>query len=251
MEYFEVLIILITGFCAGFINVVAGGGSLISLPVLIFLGLPPAVANASNRVAVLSESFSGIFGYRSKGVSAYPYSFQLGISAIFGAVIGAKISVEINEELFNRIIAIIMIMVVLITVFGAFRTKKVLLEKNEIKHRIIGMITFFFIGIYGGFIQAGVGFLIIGALTAINNMNLVKANSAKVLIVFIYTLASLIVFILEDVVNWQYGLILAIGNSSGAWLSSRLSVEKGEKWVKLFLIATVSVLAVKLWFFSV
>ena len=220
------------------------------MPVLIFLGLPPAVANGTNRIAIFFQNISGVLGFKSKGISAFPYSLWLGLSALIGAVIGAKIAVEIRGELFNKILAIVMIVVIIITVFNPINKKSVLQERLNTKFSFIGIIVFFFIGIYGGFIQAGVGFLIIAALSLINHFRLVKANSAKVFVILIYTVAALVVFIIEDKINWLLGLTLAVGNSTGAWIASRWSVDKGDKWIRMFLIVTVTILAIKLWFFS-
>ena len=96
MDALHIIIVLAVGAIAGFFNTIAGGGSLISLPVLIFLGLPPNVANATNRVAIFSQNIFAVAGFKSKGVSAFKYSLLLGISALGGAVIGAKIAVEIG-----------------------------------------------------------------------------------------------------------------------------------------------------------
>lgn len=249
MEIFNYTLLVGTGIVAGFINTVAGGGSLLSLPVLIFMGLPPAVANATNRVAIFSQNIFGVLGFRSKGVSAYPYSLYLGISAFFGAIIGAKISVNLDDDLFNKIIAVIMVLVVLATIFGNHTNAAKDQERTDGRSVLIGIIAFFFVGIYGGFIQAGVGFIIMAALTSINRFSLVKTNSAKVLVVFIYTLSSLGVFVLEGVIDWYYGITLAVGNSAGAWIGSRWSVKKGDVWIKRFLVVMVIALAIKLWFF--
>ena len=116
------------------------------------------------------------------------------------------------------------------------------------KYQFISIFLFFFVGIWGGFIQAGVGFLIIMVLTSVNRFSLVKTNSAKVVIVLIYTSAALVVFILEGTINWGYGVLLAIGNSGGAWVASRWSVEKGDRWVMLILVVAVVAMAIKLWF---
>ena len=242
------LILVAAGFFTGFANTVAGGGSLISLPVLIFMGLPATVANATNRVALMAQNVFAIAGFKSKGVSAYPYSLYLGVSALFGAIIGAELSLELDDELFNRIIAVLMVVVIAVTIFNPVKLGD-LEERMELKHKAVGMITFFGVGIYGGFIQVGVGFLIMAALTHINHFSLVKTNSAKVFIVFIYMIAALVVFIIEDKINWRYGLTLAIGNSIGAWIASRFSVKKGDRWIKRFLIVMVTAMAVKLWFF--
>ena len=249
MELLEGLLILGVGLVAGFINTIAGGGSLLSLPILIFLGLPPAVANATNRVAIFSQNIFAVAGFKSKGIAEFKYSFLLGLSALVGATIGAKIAVDINGEVFNKILAVVMVLVVFLTISGKAKPKGILTENTSKISRIIGGITFFFIGIYGGFIQAGVGFIIIGALSAIHGFSLVKTNSIKVFVVLIYTFAALGVFIYEGKVNWLYGGVLAVGNSAGAWFASRWSVDKGDKIVKIFLTITVIALAIKLWLF--
>jgi hypothetical protein len=249
MEILEILLILGVGLVAGFINTVAGGGSLISLPVLIFLGLPSSVANATNRVAIFSQNVFGVAGFKSKGIGEFKYSLSLGISALFGAIAGAKLAVDIRGELFNKILAVVMIVVVFLTISGKTRPKQQIGETNTLKSRIIGLIVFFFIGIYGGFVQAGVGFLIIAALTTIHGFSLVKTNSIKMFVVLIYTIAALAVFIYEEQVNWIYGGVLAVGNSTGAWFASRWSVEKGDQAIKIFLVITVVALAIKLWLF--
>ena len=249
-EYYKLLILIPVGIIAGFINTVAGGGSLLSLPTLIFLGLPPAVANGTNRVALFMQNISGVAGFKSKGVSVFPYSLWLGISARFGAIIGAKVSVELDDKTFNQIIAIVMVGVVLLTVFNGRSKAKQMAEDLSKKAQVIGIISFFFVGIYGGFIQAGVGFIILGSLTYINKLSLVRANSVKVFVVLIYTISALAVFIIEDKIDWLYGLVLAIGNMTGAWIASRWSVEKGDVWIKRFLIVTVSIMAIKLWFYN-
>lgn len=250
MEWFEVLLIIGVGFIAGFLNTIAGGGSLITLPILIFLGLPPAVANGTNRIAIFSQNIFGVLGFKSKGVSDFPYSIWLGLSAFIGAIIGAKIAVDIPDELFNKILAILIVIIVLFPILRkGQKGTAALVERTGKKYQIMGVIAFFFIGIYGGFIQAGVGFIIIAVLTVINRFSLVKTNSIKVFVVLIYTISALFIFIIEGKIHWGYGLTLAIGNSSGSWIASRLSVKKGDNWVKWFIIVTVIALAFKLWFF--
>ncbi|MFZ6664125.1 sulfite exporter TauE/SafE family protein [Peijinzhouia sedimentorum] len=248
MQLWEILLVLVVGFASGFLNTIAGGGSLLSLPLLIFLGLPPTVANATNRVAVFIQNIFSVAGFQSKGVSAYPYSIWLGISSFFGGLLGAMFAVNIDGEVFNRILAVIMVAVILLTVFSS-KSVKTQVEKLDFKHQAYGVIVFFFIGIYGGFIQAGVGFLMIPALTMINGFSLVKTNSAKVFVALFFTLSSLVVFIYEDQVNWIWGLILAGGSAGGGWVASRWSVNKGDVWIKRFLVVTVFTLAIKLWFF--
>ncbi|MGB5189966.1 sulfite exporter TauE/SafE family protein [Robiginitalea sp.] len=249
-EWYHYLLLVGVGFVVGFINTVAGGASLISLPVLIFLGLPPAVANGTNRVAIVLQTAIAVAGFKSKGVSTFPFNIYLGISALLGSVIGAYIAVDIKGETFNRILAIIMVVVVLIIIFKPKVNVAELEERITGKYLWIGMLAFFFIGIYGGFINAGIGFIIIIFLHYVHRLSLVRTNATKVAVVFIYTLAALVVFALNDKVIWKVGLVLALGNGLGAWFSSRISVDKGDGYIKIFLIGMVLVMAVKLWFFT-
>lgn len=249
-EWYHYVLLVGVGFAVGFINTVAGGGSLLSLPVLIFLGLPPSVANGTNRVAIVIQTALATAGFKSKGVSTYPFNIYLGISALFGAILGAKIAVDIKGETFNRILAIVMVAVVLIIVFKPKIDLRQLQERITGKYLWIGIIAFFFFGIYGGFINAGLGFIIILFLHYVNHMTLVHANATKVAVVFIYTLSALAVFALNDKINWEVGFILALGNGTGAWLASRISVKRGDGFIKAFLVVMVIAMAIKLWFFN-
>lgn len=143
-----------------------------------------------------------------------------------------------------------MIIVVLLIVF---KPKKKSLEKiterTTGKHLWISILVFFFIGIYGGFINAGIGFIMLLVLPMINKLSLVKANATKVTVAFIYTTIAVILFIVNDKIDWKLGLTLAIGNSIGAWFASRYSVKKGDGFIRIALLLIVSAMAIKLWFF--
>jgi uncharacterized membrane protein YfcA len=251
MEFsWDLLLLVVIGFIAGAINILAGGGSLITLPILIFFGLPPNVANGTNRIAIIIQNIFAVKGFQSKGVSSFPFSIYLAISATFGAIIGANFGVNIKGEMFNKILAIIMVLIVIYMVFKPKTTSEDLLERIKGKHLSYGIIAFFFVGLYGGFIQAGVGFIILLALSSINHISLVKSNAIKVFVALIYSLAAVAIFAYNGMINWQYGLILSIGNASGAWVMSRYSVKKGDGFVRVFMIVMVVVLAIKLWFFK-
>jgi hypothetical protein len=248
-EWYHYVLLIVVGFAVGFINTVAGGGTLLSLPVLIFLGLPPNVANGTNRVAIVIQTAFATAGFKSKGVTTFPFNAYLGASALLGAIIGASIAVDIDGAVFNKILAVIMIAVILIIVFKPKINLKDVHERLTGKYLWLGMLAFFFFGIYGGFINAGLGFIIILFLHFFNHMSLVRANATKVAVVCIYTLSALVVFILNDKVNWSVGFVLAIGNAAGAWIASRVSVNKGDGFIKTFLLVVVGIMAIKLWFF--
>ena len=143
-----------------------------------------------------------------------------------------------------------MLIVVALIVFKKKTTSlKNLTERTTGKHLWISVFIFFFIGIYGGFINAGIGFIMLLLLPMVNRLSLVKANATKVTVAFIYTTAAVVLFIINDKINWKYGLILAIGNSTGAWLASRYSVKKGDSFIRIVLLIVVSAMAFKLWLF--
>ena len=247
----HVLLLFVTGVFAGFLNTVAFGGSLLALPVLIFLGLPTAVANGTNRVAIFCQNFSAIMGFRRKGVSDFRYSISLAIPAVIGAVIGAIIAIDIKDALFNLILAVVMIAMLVLTLINPTKRLENKIESTDNRSKTIAMLVFFFIGIYGGFIQAGVGLLIITGLRLLTGIDLVRTNAIKVFVIFFYTVVALGIFIAKDKVDWYLGPTLAVGNACGAWLGSHWAVEKGDKWIKVVLIVAVLAFAVRLVWLSV
>lgn len=249
MTTLDILLLIGTGIIAGFINVLAGGGSLLTLPVLIFLGVPSPMANATNRLGIFLQNVFAVRGFKSKGVGVFPFSYWVAISACVGSFLGSQIAVEISDDLFRRILAVVMIMVVLLTVFKPKVGTQRALEDFGSRTNIKSIVIFFFIGIYGGFIQAGIGFLIIAALTIVHNLPMAKVNSIKVFVALCYTAIAITVFIWNDMILWKHGIILAIGTSIGGWFCSRWSVGIPDAYVRAFLLITVTGLAIKLWFF--
>lgn len=248
MEYYEIPLVIAIGFIAAFLNTVGGGGSLFTVPLLTFLGLPITVANATNRVALLVQNFFAVWGFRSKNVALpWPYSLYLGISTLGGGIIGSLMASRINDELFSRIFAVVMITSVFLIVLNPAKSKGA--ERMSFKSQLTGSICFFFLGIYGGFVQAGIGFLVLAVLNLVNNLNLVTSNYVKVFSAIVYTAVSVIVFALEGKIHWLTGGILAIGMAWGGWFASRWSVDKGEVWIKRVMIVSIIALAIKLWFF--
>jgi len=199
-------------------------------------------------VAIVLQNIFAVRGFKSKGVSVYPFNLWLGISAFCGAIVGAFLAVDIDKEVFNRILAVVIVAVV---VYMAINPLKNINKPENMgkKATITSIIIFFFVGIYGGFIQAGVGYLMIMALTLVNGFSLVKTNSIKVFVALTYTLVALGIFIYYGIVNWEFGIPLAIGNATGGWLASRWSVNKGDNWIRYIVMVTASAFAIKLFFF--
>lgn len=246
MEWYFVLALVGTGLAAGFINTMAGGGSTLTLPLLMFLGLPANVANGTNRVAILLQNVIGVSTFRQKQVLKVKEDYRLALPAIIGAIIGSFIAVEINEALLRKVIAFLMVFMLLIVVFKPEAWVKEKAGHVSAKPSILQYFIFFFIGIYGGFIQMGVGFFLLAGLVLGGGLDLVKANAVKVFIVLIYTVFALAVFFLNDQVNLKAGLILAAGNMIGAWLGAHFTVKGGARYVRYVLIFAIVLVTLNL-----
>lgn len=247
--YYYVLLVVV-GIIVGIINTMSGGGSLLTLPVLIFVGLPSNVANGTNRIAIFIQSIFNIAGYKSKNaIDKSKFPIYLSISATIGALIGSKLAIDIKGELFNKILAVVMITIVGFMIFRPKQNFHQLADRVTGKYLKFSILAFFFVGIYGGFIQAGTGIFILLILSSINHLTLIKSNIIKVIVMFIYTSAALLMFGLNLKLDWIAGLTLASGQAAGGWFTSRWSVNKGDGIVKVFLIIMVTAMAIKLWFF--
>jgi uncharacterized membrane protein YfcA len=247
MEHlWEFLLVILVGFGAAFLNTVGGGGSLFSVPILTFLGLPITIANATSRVAILFQNVFAVFGFRSKGVELpWPYSLYLGIASLGGGFLGAWLASRMSDESFKQLFVVVMVLSVIMIVWDPFRAKNG--EQLGRSRQIVGGMLFFFIGIYGGLVQAGIGFLVIAVLSGINNLSLVKSNYVKVFAAIVYTGISVAVFAWQGKIQWLTGAVLAIGHAWGGWVASRWSVKAGELWIKRVMIVSVLAMAVVLW----
>ncbi len=245
MEWYLIIAVIGVGFVAGFINTLAGSGSLLTLPLLMFLGLPANVANGTNRIAILLQNIVGITSFKQQKVLSFKEGLRIGLPAVIGSLIGARIAINLNEEIMTRVIGGLLVVMLILIIL---KPDQWILsrEGNPPLSRFLNIIIFFLIGIYGGFIQAGVGFFLLAGLVLGTGYELVKANAIKVFIVFLYTPFALTVFILNHQVDYKLGLILAIGNMLGAFIGTRVAVKWGARMVRYILLVTLAFASVKL-----
>ncbi len=239
-------IVVGAGFIAGVVNTLAGSGSLVTLPLLIFIGLPANVANGTNRVAILLQNVVGGSSFRRSGVLDLRAALMLGLPAMLGSVLGAQIAVGLDEELMRRVIGALLIVMLFVLLIRPNRWLHGSREWMEARPTLAQLVTFFGIGVYGGFIQAGVGLLLLTALVLSAGYDLVRANAVKVVVVLLFTVTALTVFVLNGQVDWTKGLVLAFGNMLGAWVAARFAVDRGALWVRRLLIAIVAISAAHL-----
>ena len=244
------LILILTGMLVGFINTIAGGGSSVLYPVLIFMGMPIHSAIGTSRVGFVAQGIFSVAGFKSKGIFIFPFNLYVALSAMAGGIIGAWLSLHTSARNLTRILAFIMLLIAVLILIQAQIKKASGKLRIHGKWLIISLVVYFFIGLYGGFIQAGMGFMIILAGTLLNRMNLSQANSIKALIVLLMTLPTLYMFAVKNHVDWEAGLAIAIGTATGSWLTSRWSVRVNEKYIRLIIASIVVILAIKLWFYQ-
>jgi uncharacterized protein len=243
------LLIAGAGVLTGFINTLAGSGSLISLPILMFIGLPPNVANGTNRVGVLVQNMVTSSTFHKKGLLDIPLGLQVAIPTILGSVIGAFVVLGIPDRAVEVVVGIVLF-IMLIPMW--FNPKK-WLDGTDMTHRKVNRplrwLIFFGIGLYGGFIQAGVGIFLLAALVLNAGCNLVKANAQKALINLVLTFFALIVFIINGQVDWVVGIVLAIGNGIGGYLGTHWAISWGPTFVRYVVMVVVIFAGSKLLFF--
>jgi uncharacterized protein len=234
-----VILLIAAGILAGFINTLAGGGSVISLSLLILLGMPANIANGTNRISIFLQTLSSVTSFSRKKLFDNKKSFWLSIPATAGSILGAYVAVDMSGKVIEIAIGIAMV----IMVFFLFWSPDKWLKENP---RLLAkpltwrqVLIFFLVGFYGGFIQVGIGYFLIISLVLGVGFELLKANAVKNLIVFLYAVFALLVFVINGQVNYLYGLILSVGSVTGALIASWLAVKKGAGFIRIVIILSV------------
>ncbi|MEO0368264.1 MAG: sulfite exporter TauE/SafE family protein [Pseudomonadota bacterium] len=250
----ELGLLLITGIATGFLNVMAGGGSMLSVPVMIFLGVPGTIANATNRIAILPQNIAAVLTFARDGFADYKLSLSLGLCTLPGALIGSYIATKIPNDQFNWLLALIMVAILIIMAIPDRQNEDVPINDTEVapisrQRLLVGHLLMVVIGFWGGFIHIGVGFLLMPVLNKVLKLDLVTTNSHKVFIVFVYTSVALLVFSSQLELYWTYGLALAVGTVTGGILAAKLQISRGVGPIKLVLNLVIIAFIIKLLFF--
>jgi len=242
---FNLALLVAVGGVAGFINTLAGGGSFLTVPLLIFMGMPATVANATNRLGVFLQCLTAAKQFHSYGVFPVRFSLIVSIPAVAGSVLGSYAAMHISDAAFKKYLACFMVLMTLAT----FIKPAEMLAGREVRYTpgrwLLIWLAFFLIGFYGGFIQAGVGFLIISAML-LTGYDFVAGNASKSFTILLLTLVSLVIFWAGGKVQLLPGLALGAGSMIGAVLGSRTTVSKGNDFVRKFVVATVILFAILL-----
>jgi hypothetical protein len=248
MTMLEMAALVAIGGLAGFINVLSAGGSMLTLPMLMFLGLPAQVANGTNRVAITLQSVTAVGSFFRAGHSNLAVSIRLAIPAVAGSLLGAWTATRIPQAIFEGVLIAAMIGA---SVFMLLPQPK--LDTRPLTPDRLGVVEYvalFLIGLYGGFIQVGVGALFIVVLYRMLKIDLPQVNVIKVFIILVYTLPALAIFASKGQVLWATGLVLAAGNMTGAMMAVRVNMgPKGARWIKYLTLTMVAAILVRLLFY--
>jgi uncharacterized membrane protein YfcA len=234
----------VIGIVAGFINTLAGSGSLLTLPLLILLGLPANVANGTNRIGVTMQNVVAVATFRRRGALPVAGSWKLLVPSVVGGIIGAIIAVDLDEQLLRQTIAALTLVLIGLMLLKPerFIATRVAPRQGRL---LVEVPLFFAIGVYGGFLQVSVGLFLLAGLVLASGYELVGANAMKNLIVLLVTVAALVVFISNDQVDWTLGLLLGAGQALGAWAAAHFAVTLGAQFVRwaVIVISVISAVA--------
>lgn len=167
-EIYSILLLLAVGTIAGFLNVTAGGGSTLTMPTLIFLGLDAALANGTNRVAIFIQNISAVYSFKKEKYQQFGLSMKLSLLTLPGSIIGAILAVKISDALFQKILAVVMIGIIISMIIPKSKLALDNSENKKITWPVV--LSMLFIGFYGGFIQVGVGFIFNGRVKLFNEV---------------------------------------------------------------------------------
>lgn len=245
MEIIIILLLLVVGFIAGIMGVIlGGGGGFISIPLLTFFGLSPAMAIATNRFGTLGEGFFSTLEFIKAKQVNYKYTFILSLTAIVASILGSIMLIKINEKLLAIAIAIIMLVLLpLIFVKNNVGIKKINVKKWMI---YLGIFVYFLVGIYDAFVGIGGGLVAVYTLTCLMGMTFLQANATDKIPWVVNTIISTIIYAVNGLVNYKLGIILLIGMSFGGYTGARIAIIKGNRFLRIMFAIAVILFAAKM-----
>ena len=242
MEWIHVVVLLGGGLVAGVINAMAGGGSLLTVPLLVFADVPGNSANGSNRVGVLANSFTAASTFRRLGVAGLTGIGRILGPAVVGSVVGSIVISQLADDAFEKLFGFVMIPILVLSLRKP--DAEALADRPQWPTWLTPLV-FFGIGVYGGAFQAGVGLIMIVALSRAG-VDLVTANNIKAIVTFVFTFFALPVFIIAGDVEWAPALVLACGLATGGYIGARVTVVGGERVIRPVLVIAVIIFSGRL-----
>jgi len=235
IDLLHFLLLVASGIAAGFVNTMAGGGSVFTVPALMLLGMPADVANGTNRIGVLMQSVAGVRGFRKYGKLDQSALLPIPLPTVTGSLLGSLVASYLPPDILKPVLLGTMLAMTLLVVLRPSTFPTTAEQPFAISDKPAANVWLFVAGVYGGFVQAGVGFILLTALAGVLRYDLVRANAMKMVCSLAFTLVALAIFLYFDQVRWMPGLILAAGNMLGTWITVRFAVKAKQSTIKWFL----------------
>ena len=250
-EIFLYSIAIFGGFLAGIINTLAGNGSAITLSILTeLLGLSGNMANGTNRVGIMAQGITSTYAFHNNNKLKIRRSQEIIIITFVGAILGVITAVQVSNEQFKFVFKFLMVIMFFVILIKPSRWFK----ESDIEYKLPKLLSipiFLALGFYGGFIQMGMGIFFLAAMVLVARYNIIEANAVKIFIVFLYTIVILAIFQWKGLIDWKYGLIIAIGQMIGGYLSANFAsrYHNAQKWAYYLLVTIVIAVILKLFGF--
>ncbi len=248
----EYALIIVGGFVAGIINTFAGFGSIITLSLYMeLIGLPGNIANATNRVNILAMNASSSYVFFRNKVLNINNSFIIFLALILGAIVGVCIALNISNEQFTGVFKYLLVLCLFIVILKPSR----FVESTDALLRLpkpVTLFLFFLAGIYGGFIQMGIGVFILILTVSLTKMDLIQSNAFKTFSIGVYTLIVLSIFAYRGLIDYKAGALMAVAQASGGFMAARFAShsKNANIWAYRMLIFVIILALIKTFFFS-
>jgi uncharacterized membrane protein YfcA len=242
VDFAEMVLLVGGGLVAGTVNTLAGGGSLLTIPLLVLTGLPGTVANGTNRIGVVFQSGTALWSFRRQGVSELRHAVGVVVPLAVGSLVGAILVSRVSDTWFEKAFGVVMLLLLVPTVFRGASPRATSARPWPRGTRLL---VFFAIGVYGGAFQAGIGVLLLLALSR-SGFDLVRANAIKVAVVAATAAVAVPVFIVAGQVAWLPAALLSAGLAAGGLFGARLAVHGGERLIRPVVAVAVVALAARM-----
>jgi uncharacterized membrane protein YfcA len=237
VEWWEALLLVTGGAAAGLINAVAGGGSILTVPLLVLAGVPGNDANGSNRLGILTSNAAAATAFRKLGVRGLSSAMPILVPIVVGSLAGSYGITRLTDEGFERVFGLVMLPII----FLSIKKPKVQVDAEPWPLPVT-VAVFLAVGLYGGAVQAGVGLILLAALSRAG-YDLVTANNIKVVANLTLTLVAFPVFVLQGNVRWLQAIVLAGGLTAGGWVGAHAAVKGGERFIRAVMVVAALLLA--------
>lgn len=233
---------------AGAVNSVAGGGSFLTLPTLLYAGVTPVVANATSTLAMLPGSVASAVAYRRELRSRGRWLAPLGIVSLIGGFLGGVLLVRTSDTSFMRLLPWLMLLAAVTFTFGDRVRRALSLDHLHGNVWLVAAIQFV-IAIYGGYFGGGMGIMMLAAFALVGMLDIHEMNALKTLLGVLVNVLALAAFILKGVVAWGPGLIMVAGSVLGGYVGAVLARRTDPGWVRGFVIAIGWTMTIYFFFF--